>query len=147
MRDIFVTLIVFGTLPFIFKRPYIGILLWGWLAYMNPHKLSWGFAHEFPFSKIVALVILVALLFGSLVLIGKVGFIFMPGGGEETMIIEVKLPQGKNLQATLKQVKEVEKPPVKADPRDKLLKIVYDFRYQANSRIQTKPNANQYTPN
>jgi len=65
MRDLFVTLVVFGTLPFIFKRPYIGILLWGWLGYMNPHKLSWGFAHDFPFAKIVALVILVALFFSK----------------------------------------------------------------------------------
>ncbi len=63
MRDIFVTLIVFGTLPFILKRPHIGILLWGWLAYMNPHKLSWGFAHEFPFSQITAIFILLGLLF------------------------------------------------------------------------------------
>jgi len=62
MRDIFVLLIVFGTLPFIFKRPYIGILLWCWLGYMNPHKLSWGFAHDFPFAQLTALTILFSLL-------------------------------------------------------------------------------------
>lgn len=62
MRDLFVVLVVFGTIPFIFKRPYIGILLWCWLGYMNPHKLSWGFAHDFPFAQIVALVILFSLL-------------------------------------------------------------------------------------
>ncbi len=62
MRDLFVTLIVFGTLPYVFKRPYIGILLWSWLAYMNPHKLSWGFAHDFPFSQVTAIVILISLL-------------------------------------------------------------------------------------
>ena len=62
MRDLFVTLVVFGALPFIFKRPQIGILLWCWLAYMNPHKLSWGFAHDFPFSQVVAIVILLSLL-------------------------------------------------------------------------------------
>ena len=62
MRDIFVLIIVFGTLPFVFKRPYIGILLWCWLGYMNPHKLSWGFAHDFPFAQITALVILFSLL-------------------------------------------------------------------------------------
>ena len=61
MRDLFVTVVVFGTLPFILARPYIGILLWGWLGYMNPHKLSWGFAHDFPFAQITALVILVGL--------------------------------------------------------------------------------------
>lgn len=62
MRDIFVTLVVFGVLPFVFKRPHIGILLWCWLAYMNPHKLSWGFAFNFPFSQFTALVILFSLL-------------------------------------------------------------------------------------
>ncbi len=50
MRDILVTAIVFGALPFIFKRPWIGILLWCWLAYMNPHRQAWGFAYEFPFA-------------------------------------------------------------------------------------------------
>jgi len=62
MRDIFVTLVVFGTLPFILKRPHIGILLWCWLGYMNPHKLSWGFAHDFPFAQITAIFILIGLL-------------------------------------------------------------------------------------
>ena len=62
MRDIFVLLVVFGTLPFIFKRPHIGILLWCWLGYMNPHKLSWGFAHDFPFAQLTALTILFSLL-------------------------------------------------------------------------------------
>ncbi|NOQ15581.1 MAG: putative O-glycosylation ligase, exosortase A system-associated [Methyloprofundus sp.] len=61
MRDIFVTFVVFATLPYIFKRPQIGILLWSWLAYMNPHKLSWGFAHNFPFSQVTAICIILAL--------------------------------------------------------------------------------------
>lgn len=65
MRDIFVALIVFGTLPFILKRPHIGILLWGWLAYMNPHKLAWGFAHDFPFSQITAIFIIIGLFFSK----------------------------------------------------------------------------------
>lgn len=65
MRDIFVTLVVFGSIPYILKRPYLGILVWSWLAYMNPHKLSWGFAHNFPFSLTVALVILLGLFFSK----------------------------------------------------------------------------------
>ncbi len=62
MRDIFVILVVFGTLPFILKRPYIGILLWSWLGYMNPHKLSWGIATEMPFAQITALVTVAGLV-------------------------------------------------------------------------------------
>lgn len=55
MRDLLVTAIVFGALPFVLKRPWIGILLWSWLGYMNPHRLTWGFAFDFPFAMIVAL--------------------------------------------------------------------------------------------
>lgn len=54
MRDILVTLIVFGSLPFIFKRPYIGILMWVWISVMNPHTQGWGFATSFPFAAIIA---------------------------------------------------------------------------------------------
>ncbi len=46
----------------ILSRPYIGVLVWSWLAYMNPHKLSWGFAHDFPFAQLVAITTLVAML-------------------------------------------------------------------------------------
>jgi hypothetical protein len=36
MRDLFVTLVVFGFLPVALIKPHIGILVWAWLAYMNP---------------------------------------------------------------------------------------------------------------
>ena len=55
MRDLFVTMVVFGSLPLILKRPYIGILMWSWIGYMNPHRLSWGFATDFPFAMIIAI--------------------------------------------------------------------------------------------
>ena len=63
MRDIALAIIVFGSLPFILSRPYIGILMWSWLGYMSPHRLSYGFAYDFPFAQIVALTTLVAFLF------------------------------------------------------------------------------------
>jgi probable O-glycosylation ligase (exosortase A-associated) len=62
LRDLFVTVVVFGSLPFILRRPEIGILVWAWLGYMNPHKLSWEFAHDFPYAQIVALTTMFALL-------------------------------------------------------------------------------------
>lgn len=55
MRDLFVTAVIFGSIPLIIRRPWVGILLWCWLSYMNPHRLSWGFAYNFPFSLIIAL--------------------------------------------------------------------------------------------
>ena len=65
MRDILVTAIVFGALPFIFKRPWIGILLWCWLGYMNPHRQTWGFAYDMPFAFITAIVTLTAFVFSK----------------------------------------------------------------------------------
>ena len=65
MRDAIVFLAVFGSIPIILMRPYVGVLMWAWLGYMNPHRLTWGMAHDFPFAQIVGLVTLVALLFSS----------------------------------------------------------------------------------
>lgn len=62
MRDIFVTAVIFGLLPFVFKRPWVGILLWSWLGYMNPHRLAWGFAYDFPFAMIVGVVTMVSFM-------------------------------------------------------------------------------------
>lgn len=63
MRDILVTLAVFGSLPFILKRPWIGILVWTWLGFMNPHRMAWGFSTSMPFAYIVAMVTLGSMLF------------------------------------------------------------------------------------
>lgn len=62
MRDLVVTLIVFGSLPFVFKRPYLGVILWVWISVMNPHSQGWGFARSFPFAAIIACVTVVAML-------------------------------------------------------------------------------------
>ncbi|KIO49418.1 putative O-glycosylation ligase, exosortase A system-associated [Nitrosospira sp. NpAV] len=63
MRDILVTLIVFGLLPYVFKRPYIGVLMWVWISVMNPHTQGWGFASTFPFAAIIAGSTLLSLVF------------------------------------------------------------------------------------
>ncbi len=65
MRDIVVTLVVFGALPFILRQPWIGILVWNWIGIMNPHRLGWGFAVNFPFAQIVAIVTVIGLLFSK----------------------------------------------------------------------------------
>jgi probable O-glycosylation ligase (exosortase A-associated) len=62
MRDIAVTLVIFSLIPLILSRPYIGVLAWSWLGYMNPHRLTWGFAYTMPFAMMVALATLTALL-------------------------------------------------------------------------------------
>jgi probable O-glycosylation ligase (exosortase A-associated) len=62
-RDLFVFAAVFGTLPFVLRKPYIGIYLWSWLGYMNPHRLAWGLAYDFPFAFIVAIVTMLGMAF------------------------------------------------------------------------------------
>ena len=37
MRDLIVTLAVLGSLPLIFLRPWVGVLVWVWISFMNPH--------------------------------------------------------------------------------------------------------------
>jgi probable O-glycosylation ligase (exosortase A-associated) len=60
LRDILVSTVIFGSLPFCFLRPWVGVLVWSWVGYMNPHRLTWSFAHDMPFAQMVA----IATLFG-----------------------------------------------------------------------------------
>lgn len=62
MRDLFVAAIVFGTLPFVLRRPFIGILLLTWLGYMNPHLLCYGFMLSMPVVYIVTIVTLIGMV-------------------------------------------------------------------------------------
>ncbi len=55
MRDIVLTLVFMGILPFAVRRTWIGVLLWTWMSIMNPHKLTWGFASTAPFAMVAAL--------------------------------------------------------------------------------------------
>lgn len=65
MRDIVLALFVFGLLPKSFLQPYIGLLVWSWLGYMNPHRMAYGFAYNFPFVMLVAVVTLAGLFFSK----------------------------------------------------------------------------------
>lgn len=74
MRDLLITAIVFGMLPFVLTRTYLGILLWSWIGYMNPHRLGWGFAFNFPFAFVVAIATLCSLFFSR----EKIQFFWTP---------------------------------------------------------------------
>ncbi len=50
MRDLLVFLVVLMGLPTAFRRPFLGLLLFSWLAYMRPQDLCWGFARTMRFS-------------------------------------------------------------------------------------------------
>jgi len=63
MRSILVALLVFGSLPVILVKPHVGVLVWSWIGYMNPHRLTWGFSYDFPFAMVVGVATIAAWLF------------------------------------------------------------------------------------
>src|SRR6267142_6999258 len=63
MRDILVLAIIIIGVPVSMVRPFIGILLWSWVSYMNPHRLTWGIAYDFPAALAIGAGTLVGLLF------------------------------------------------------------------------------------
>ncbi len=62
MRDLIVFGVIFGLLPVCIMRPYVGVLLYSWIGYMNPHRMGWGGAFDYPFAKLVAIVTLCGFL-------------------------------------------------------------------------------------
>lgn len=62
MRDYIIFAIVFGLLPFALFRPVIGIFLFTWISLMNPHRLTYGAAYDFPFAAVIAVITLCGLL-------------------------------------------------------------------------------------
>jgi probable O-glycosylation ligase (exosortase A-associated) len=53
MRDVLVFAIVLFLLPTSIRRPFVGMLLFSWLAYMRPQDLCWGFARSMRMSFFV----------------------------------------------------------------------------------------------
>src|SRR5262245_42248804 len=52
MRDIVLTFIIGVLTSGALSHPWIGVLVWSWIGYMNPHRLCYGFAYNLPFGAI-----------------------------------------------------------------------------------------------
>jgi probable O-glycosylation ligase (exosortase A-associated) len=63
MRSLLLLGLFFAAFPFAIVRPYMGIYLWTVFAYLNPHRLTWGAAFDFPFSAVIAGGTLLGLVF------------------------------------------------------------------------------------
>jgi probable O-glycosylation ligase (exosortase A-associated) len=63
VRDLILLGLVAGMLPVIAFRPYFGLLVYSWLAFMRPQDLTWGMARSQPLSQWVAIAMAVGLLF------------------------------------------------------------------------------------
>src|SRR5512143_2208743 len=62
LRSLLVAGIIFALLPLCLLRPWIGVLVWTWISYMSPHRLTYGFAYDFPFAVLAGGATLVGLL-------------------------------------------------------------------------------------
>lgn len=65
MRDYFFLLLIASGLPVILFRPFFGLLMWCWVAYMLPHKLGWGMIAHWPIAAAVGALALLAWLFSK----------------------------------------------------------------------------------
>lgn len=56
MRDLIFTMFMVPLLGLAGAQPFVGVLLWSWISFMNPHQLLWGFASTLPWAAIVFVV-------------------------------------------------------------------------------------------
>lgn len=64
MRDLLIAFFLLGSIPVILMRPYVGLVMWFVVSFMNPHQMAYGFVTTMP----------VALLIGGSTLVGFVFF-------------------------------------------------------------------------
>jgi putative inorganic carbon (HCO3(-)) transporter len=67
VRDLAIVAIVCGSLPLILFRPYFGLMVYCWLAYMRPQDMAWGMSRVLPLSQWVA----IAMVFGIVLALGR----------------------------------------------------------------------------
>jgi putative inorganic carbon (HCO3(-)) transporter len=62
MRDVLLTVVIFGLVPVALFHPFVGVALWTWVSVMNPHRLTWSFAYNMPFAQVIAIATLLSLV-------------------------------------------------------------------------------------
>ena len=62
MRDIAITLFIFGMILIILKRPWIGVMMWLWISVMSAQRFAFGFAYSFPFAASVGVATMLGML-------------------------------------------------------------------------------------
>ena len=65
MRDLLITAVILGSIPFILRRPWIGMMMWVFVSLVNPHRFTWGFAFSMPFAMLVALATFLGIIFSK----------------------------------------------------------------------------------
>jgi putative inorganic carbon (HCO3(-)) transporter len=62
VRDAILFLAFACVIPFIFKRPVVGVLAYACVGLMNPHRLTYGAAYNFPFAMLLCGMTLLSLV-------------------------------------------------------------------------------------
>lgn len=62
MRDIALTLFLFGGVIPAMRWPWVGVALFTWVSMMNPHRLTWSFAYNMPFAMLIGVATLIGWL-------------------------------------------------------------------------------------
>ena len=65
MRDLLLAILIFGTIPFILRQPFVGLLVWVVLSMLNPHRFTFGWAYSKPFAQIIAVCTMISVMFNS----------------------------------------------------------------------------------
>jgi putative inorganic carbon (HCO3(-)) transporter len=65
MRDYIVLAAILAGAGIAVFRPFVGVLFWCWVSYMNPHRLTWGIAYDFPAAMVIGAGTLLGLLFAK----------------------------------------------------------------------------------
>jgi putative inorganic carbon (hco3(-)) transporter len=63
MRGYLLLMVIVSTIPFVLAKPHVGILVYSWFGYMNPHRLVYGIVNNLPFAFILGALTTVAWLF------------------------------------------------------------------------------------
>ncbi len=63
MRDLALTGVLVALLALAVARPFVGVLAWSWISFMNPHQEGWGFVQALPWAMMAFL----ATVFGCLI--------------------------------------------------------------------------------
>lgn len=63
MRDLLVFIFFLGSIPVSLLNPVNGVILYALVSYLNPHRLTWGYAVSLPMAKAIALATILGFFF------------------------------------------------------------------------------------
>lgn len=63
MRDMAILVLLIGLIPYVLRKPWIGIIAWVVVSVMNPHRMTYGFAYNLPIAQVIVAATLLGVFF------------------------------------------------------------------------------------